>query len=334
MKRASDALVGLTVLVVTATTIVGIAWAKQADFGGHRQEVVARFRDVGNARVGNDVVVRGVVAGRIQVIELARDGWVDVRMRLDPRAELPADPVVLLDESSLFGDWQATVVSRSALPNDAALLREVADAADGGHVLPGASLPGIGKLTAVAGQIAGDVASAAGRIGTAFDDQAALELRASIRNVADLSTTVRTVVQAHASDLDTVSTQLRDAIVTLDRTAATVEVTARRIDSATTSRQVQQLIENFSIASEELRRTATQVRDLSSRLASTEARADAFLETGDSVLAKIDRGQGTLGLLVNDPSVYRRTDSALAELRALTADLRANPKRYLSVRLF
>jgi len=43
---------------------------------------------------------------------------------------------------------------------------------------------------------------------------------------------------------------------------------------------------------------------------------------------------GTLGLRHNDPSVYWRADSVLAELRALSADMRANPKRYLSVCLF
>ena len=46
----------------------------------------------------------------------------------------------------------------------------------------------------------------------------------------------------------------------------------------------------------------------------------------------MNRGQGTLGLLLNDPSLYQRTDSVLIELRALSADIRANPKRYVSVR--
>jgi phospholipid/cholesterol/gamma-HCH transport system substrate-binding protein len=93
-------------------------------------------------------------------------------------------------------------------------------------------------------------------------------------------------------------------------------------------------VENFSVASVELRRAAAQVRSLSERLATTQAQADAFLATGDSVLAKINRGQGTLGLLVNDPSVYQRTDSVLIELHALAADIRANPKKYVSVRIF
>jgi phospholipid/cholesterol/gamma-HCH transport system substrate-binding protein len=334
MKHGNDAIVGFTVLAVLAATAGGIAWIKQADVGGRTHDVVAHFRDVGNARVGNAVVIRGVIGGRIQSIELAPGGWVNVAMRLDPEIRLPSQPVVLLNESSLFGDWQATVVERTSLPADEALRRDVAEASRMSGVLPGASLPGIGKLTAVAGQIAGDVASAAGRIGTAFDDSAARELRASIRNVADLSATLRSVARAHESDLDTLSTQLRAAVNTLSRTATNVELTARRIDSAVTSDDVRRLVENFSRASEELRHASAQVRDLSTRFASTQMKVDVFLSTGDSVLSKINRGQGTLGLLVNDPGLFRRTDSVLAELRALTADFRANPKKYVNIRLF
>jgi len=248
--------------------------------------------------------------------------------------QLPNDPVVLLNESSLFGDWQATVVERRALPHDAAVEREVEDASRGGDAIPGVSLPGIGKLTAVAGQIAGDVANVASRFGTTFDDQAARELRATIRNVADLSTTLRTVARDHASDLDTLSNQLRAAIHTMNRTAGSVELTARRLDSAVTSDEIAHLVENFSIASAELRQASVQVRELSSRLVTTQAKADAFLTTSDSVLSKINHGQGSLGLLVNDPSLYRRVDSAFTELRALAADIRANPKKYVTIRLF
>ncbi|MND08567.1 hypothetical protein D3C83_312810 [compost metagenome] len=52
------------------------------------------------------------------------------------------------------------------------------------------------------------------------------------------------------------------------------------------------------------------------------------------MLGKVNRGEGSLGLLLNDPAIYRHTDSLVLELRALAADLRANPKRYLSLKIF
>jgi phospholipid/cholesterol/gamma-HCH transport system substrate-binding protein len=334
MKRTNDAIVGLVVVVIVVALGGSLAWVKGTDVGKRQNEVIARFHDVGNARVGNIVVIRGVVGGRIQGIELAPAGWVDVRMKLDPSVQLPAEPVVLLNESSLFGEWQATIVERSALPHDETVRQQIADASREHGVLPGATLPGIGKLTAVAGQIAGDVANVAGRVEVAFDDQAARELRGSIRNVADLSKTLATTVRAHSSDLDTLSNQLRTTIATLNKTAVTVQGTAQRIDSAATSKQVRDIIENLSTASTELRHTSTQVRELSSRFAVTQNRLDSFLANSDSVMVKINRGQGSLGLFVTDPSMYRRSDSVLVQLRALLADIQANPKRYVSVKLF
>ena len=334
MKRKTDVIVGLVVLAVVAATIAAVAWVKQADIGQRQQEVVARFRDVGNARVGNAVVVRGVVGGRVQAIELAPDGWVIVRMRLNPSVVFPTDPVVLLNESSLFGEWQATVIERSALPHDDVVRREIAEAGRERGMLPGATLPGIGKLTAVAGQIAGDVASVAERVEVAFDEQAARGLRGSIKNVADLSTVLSKVVRQHAADLDVLSGQLQTAVISLNQTANTVRLTASRIDSATTSPETRSIVSDLAIAATELRHTSGQIRELSGRFASTQTKLDAAITHGDSVLAKINAGSGSLGLLVNDPSMYRQTDSLLTELRALVTDFKANPKKYVSVRIF
>jgi phospholipid/cholesterol/gamma-HCH transport system substrate-binding protein len=334
MRKRDDTIVGAVVVAVMLATIAAVTWVKQADVTAQQQDVVAIFRDVGNARVGNAVVIRGVVGGRIRAIELASGGWVSVRMKLDPNVQLPSEPVVLLNESSLFGDWQATIVERGALPKDDALRHEVAEASRTRGMLPGVSQPGIGELTAVAGQIASNVADVASRVQVAFDEQAARELRASIKNVADMSATVRGAVRDHAGDLDSLSRQLRAAVVTLNRTATNVEITAKRIDSAATSDQVRALVDNLAIASTELRSAALRVRELTSGMATTQKRADSFLARGDSVLGKMNRGDGSLGMLLNDASLYRHTDSLVLELRALAADLKANPRKYISLRIF
>lgn len=334
MKRRNDFIVGLSVIVISLSLLGATLWANQSDIGKKKERVFARFHDVGNARVGNAVVIRGVTSGRIDAIELADGGWVQVRMALDPTVRLPGDPIVLLNESSLFGEWQATITERSAMPNDDAVRKQILDAGVEPGMMPGATLPDIAKLTAVAGQIAGDVASVAGRVEVAFDDQAARELRASIRNFSLLSSQLATTVRTHAGDLDNLSSGLQSAVVSLNQTAATAQRMAERVDSSASSGEVRLIIGNVSKASSDLKETSAQIRALSGQLALTQNRLDSFLAGSDSVMMKINTGRGSLGLLVNDPSLYHNSDSLLVDLRALVGDLRANPKKYVNVRIF
>lgn len=334
MKRANDFIVGLSVLGISAALLGSTLWVKQANVGRHRTRVVARFHDVGNVRVGNAAVVRGVRAGRVEAIELAPDGWVQMRLTMDPAVSLPQQPVVLLSETSLFGEWQATITERAAVPKDDEVLRQLAEASRGDDVLAGATLPDIAKLTVVAGQIAGDVANVADRVEVAFDESAVRELRTSIGNFALLSTTLASTVRAHQGDLDTLSTRLQTAANSLGATAATAQRIASRVDSATTAGEVKQIVSDVAAAAAELRGTSAEIHDLTRQLSRSQGHLERFLSSGDSVLVKINAGQGSLGLLVNNPSLYRDTDSLVVSLRALVTDVRANPKKYVHVKLF
>ena len=49
---------------------------------------------------------------------------------------------------------------------------------------------------------------------------------------------------------------------------------------------------------------------------------------------RIERGEGTLGKLTTDDSLYVNLNHAVANLNQLTTDIRANPRKYLSVSVF
>jgi phospholipid/cholesterol/gamma-HCH transport system substrate-binding protein len=87
-------------------------------------------------------------------------------------------------------------------------------------------------------------------------------------------------------------------------------------------------------AAADLRKTSATVAGMSNRLAGTQAHLDNFLQSGDSVLMKVNAGHGTIGRLVNDSSLYVSTDSLVTALRGLIADVRANPKRYFGLKIF
>ena len=109
---------------------------------------------------------------------------------------------------------------------------------------------------------------------------------------------------------------------------------ATRIDSSSSSGQIKQIVDDMTHAASELRRATAQVRVMSEQLSRTQGRLDSFLTNGDSVLVKLNTGQGSLGLMLNDPSLYRNGDSLLVQMRALVTEVRTNPKKFVSVRIF
>ncbi len=61
------------------------------------------------------------------------------------------------------------------------------------------------------------------------------------------------------------------------------------------------------------------------------ARASAKM---DSIAGKINSGQGTAGQLVNNKELYEQLSKTNKDLQALIADIKANPKKYLTVEIF
>ena len=76
-----------------------------------------------------------------------------------------------------------------------------------------------------------------------------------------------------------------------------------------------------------IRNVARSMERVSTRLMSTS-------ESLDIVLAKIRRGEGSLGKLVHDSRLYDNLDSLSMNMNLLVKDIRENPDRYVRVGLF
>ena len=336
MKRtgANDFLVGITMLVTTALLVTGSMWLGEIKPGSGGSRVEARFGDVGNAQVGNAVVIRGVKSGRIESIELEDGGWVRVRIELDPDVALPRDPVVLLGASSLFGDWQAMILEQESALVTREVRAQLARAGGKRGVLPGAVLPDVARLTTVAGDIADNVATFAERVRVAFDDSAAAELRSSFRNVATLSAELARTTRTQSRNLDQITHDVKAGASELTETARALRRAVSRVDSSTSAGEVALIMADIQMTAGTLRDAAGDLHALTSRLGGTQATLDSLLGRSASVMAKIDQGDGSLARMLNDGALYTGTDSLVREIRALVADVHARPKRYINLRLF
>jgi phospholipid/cholesterol/gamma-HCH transport system substrate-binding protein len=130
------------------------------------------------------------------------------------------------------------------------------------------------------------------------------------------------VANLHATTaiLPSSALQLRAAFTELRLASAALRRTAEGLEEARTGEAL----------SSAIGRVDESARALSSIAASMEVSLGSL----QSVFAKIDRGDGTLGRLVNDTSLYSELTGAAEGIRALATDMKANPKRYLTIDVF
>ena len=137
-----------------------------------------------------------------------------------------------------------------------------------------------------------------------------------------------------AAHLERIRTDVQHGITTVSAAADNLNRFSNRVDSDTSRGELQTIVDTSQHAARELVTAATRLRESSDGLGRTESRLSTAVTRADSVFSKVNSGQGSLGLLVNDAALYRNTDSLVAELRALVADVKKNPKRYINVKVF
>jgi phospholipid/cholesterol/gamma-HCH transport system substrate-binding protein len=91
----------------------------------------------------------------------------------------------------------------------------------------------------------------------------------------------------------------------------------------------------------ELERTVERVDALVVRLDGTVETLDRSSRSVESILARMDRGEGTLGKLSTDDTLYRNASEAAAnlnkattELNKLLVDFQAHPRKYVNLEIF
>jgi phospholipid/cholesterol/gamma-HCH transport system substrate-binding protein len=335
MKRANEILVGGVVLVAVALVVVGSAWLSQARFGRQDQVREARFRVIGGLKAGDGVSLRGVGIGRVDAISLGERNWVNVTLRLRHDAEVPAQPVAIISSTTLFGDWGVQISSRADLPDDPEVRRQVDEAvAAGADRWPGATLPDIGQLTASASRIAGDIAVISGRVEDAFDSTSAARLRSAFLDLSRLSRALANIARSQESTLTRIGGNLDTGTAALSRTVGALERAASRADSATSRDQLQRILTSTDSAAQDLTAVARNLRGISSAAATQQDAFARIIAHTDSILARIDAGQGTLGRLTRDTTLYAEAVQTVRSLREMLADMQRNPRKYFSFSVF
>lgn len=127
-------------------------------------------------------------------------------------------------------------------------------------------------------------------------------------------------LKSTAAVLPDAAVQLRAAFAELGLAAASLRRTAQEMERAGTGAAAGGALD--------------EIRGSAAAATAAMATMEASMTSLASVLDKIDRGHGTLGRLVNDTTLYGEMYTTLRQVRELTADVQANPKKYITVEIF
>ena len=334
MKGRNDFAVGLTVLLATIAVVAAAIWLGQWSPSGERGLATARFRTTAGVGVGDPVVLRGVKIGRVAAIRLADGEWVEADLRITSDATLPAQPIAIVSSASLFGEWQVAILDADQAPDDPQVRQELAAAAGDADIWPGATLPDIGQLTAQASRIAGDVATVTDRIEGFVDSSTIRDLRSSVAALRRSSERLASFTEQQASVLGQMVGNANSSSAGILRASGHLEATLSRIDSSTADGELSAMVIDARAAAAELRAAGEDARRFTSAVGNERERVVAMLANADSALARLARGEGTLGLMSRDTTLYREATLTVVQLRTLLADIQANPRRYFRFSVF
>jgi phospholipid/cholesterol/gamma-HCH transport system substrate-binding protein len=335
VKRSNEFAVGLAVLAALALVIGGALWLSETDVNQKKTSYAARFRTGGGLGVGGPVTLRGVRVGRVEAIRLVEDEWVETEFSIDRAVELPGKPAVISASASLFGEWSANIVPFEPLPVDPNLRTALIESDQaGGDAWPGATLPDIGQLTAQASRIAGDVADVTQRIGQAFDSTALKNLQQSVKDLATISGRLVKFADAQTDRMDRVSQNVANTSDAFTGVARSFQGAVARLDSATSDNQLRDILDNSRSSSSDIRAAAADLRSVMAAARSNEASLVRVVRAADSLMTKLQAGNGTFGLLTSDSALYLETTKTVVQFRELLTDIQANPKKYLKISVF
>ncbi len=295
MKRRDEVVVGVFITAALIIGILGTLWLAGRAVTGATYPLHARFEWGQGLRQGQQVLLAGVQVGTVSAVDLHPAGFLDVTMRIQQRYRVPEGSTVLVQPVGIFGDQSVAITP----PRPAPLATY-----EPGDTLPaGVGPPGMGEILARVDTIGRTMTDVAQAFEVQMVERGGLaDLRATIASTNRLVDQLGGIAAQQSRELAATMASIRRTTLAID--SASVDSTTRNMAAATS---------NLVTITQELSQTTTRLNNL---------------------MMSLETGQGSAGLLLNDPGLYHDMRNLVARLDSLTADLKANPRRYLNIRVF
>lgn len=311
MKLRNEYQIGIAVLVTFIVLILGINFLKGKTFFSGQKTYYAIYDDVTGMHESSYIYVNGMKAGHVVKISpmTRKNDKFLVELSVDKNIDIPKDSRLTL--------FSAGLMSGQALRIDlgkSETLLQTKDTIQGG--IEKGLTDEIAPMGETLSSILKRIDTLTNTLNRTIDDQAKQNIQLTLTNINQISQRLNNV----AMNVDNLVSKDKDK---LDRIVSNVEsITRNLVDN---NQAISNIISRFDNISSDIEKQ---------NIGSTLAKVKTSLESINSMLNKIEKGEGNIGMLLSDEGLYRNITSAAKDLDELILDLKKNPKKYIHVSVF
>ena len=299
-KLSNEAKIGLIVLAAFLIAFFGFRIMKDEPLFSTTNLLYTKYDTVNGLLKGGTVTMRGLKIGTVKdLVYIPEEDSVLVTLNITTEIRVSVGSVAELVTPNVLGSPTISIKRENS-----AELVEWGGFIEGTH--QGSLLDSFsGKGESLADSVATTLKLTNEMLRSVVELQqnSSDNISGTISNFKETSEVLRSIINNRKSEVDSM---IIDARNTMKNISAI---------SDSSKSDVQNIISNLEQFSTSLEALSVELETSSKSI--------------NSILSKIDVGEGSLGLLVNDPSLYNNMDSLAVNLNELIKAIQEDPKRYL-----
>jgi len=315
MKIKKEVKVGFIMLLSIGLLFWGANFLKGMNILNKSRHFYSVYQQIGGLSTSNPVLINGFKVGQVEEIKFLPDysGELVVKFAItDPHFAIPKDTKAKITSDLLGSKSIQLQLGRSSIAAQSAdtLTSDIEP------TLSDAVNQQIAPLKAKAEDLIQQVDSAILIVSSIFNDKARTDLNSSFSSI-------------------------RSSLEIFERTMGRVDVLVieERQHIKNIFKNIESITKNFAENNEKLTATLDNVEAITDSLAGsnlkeTVANASIAMQQVAELMEKVNSGQGSLGALMNNDTLYTNIEAAANDLDKLLLDMRLNPERYVHFSIF
>ncbi len=286
------------IIIIIGIIILGgsLYWLRDYQLERNAQVIRVRFADIGTLEVGDRVTVSGVRAGKVSDLTLT-EGGVEVEMLLSRDVVLRRDAVFTIRNLGLMGERFVSIDPGQ----DTTLL-------DPTVVIDGSYDTGLPEVMGLMGEMIVELRALVGSFKKSVGSDSSLQkFNNTVANLESVSSSLADYMKRNENRLDKTADNFYRASQELNRMLSD---NSHRVDSA-----------------------AARVDRMTLKMEDFVGQLDSLSNSFRQFARQLENPDGTLQLLIEDRRLYDDLRRTADNIDDLVSDIRANPGKYINLKL-